>query len=90
MRNFRTLTVNQLLNLLEGEDPDALVVVSCDYGDICHTQQAIGFRGELIDGVLTDSAYSHSGKAVVVADEEEYEDLVDDEDRPAQRVMVLR
>ena len=35
------LTVAELIDELSTHDPEAIVVFACDYGDICHTQQAM-------------------------------------------------
>lgn len=63
-RPFRTLTVAALRDLLDGEDPDALVVFSADYGDYHHTEQALTLRGHVEEREVEESAYSHSGFAL--------------------------
>lgn len=72
---LRTITVAKLIDMLQGEDPDALVVFTCDYGDYHHTQQALAIDGNFEEVVLEKSAYSHSGFAVATDDE----DLTGDE-----------
>lgn len=63
-RMLKTITVAQLRALLEGENDDALVVFTCDYGDYHHTEQAVGLRGDVEEVLLEESAYSQSGFAV--------------------------
>ncbi len=58
---MRTITVAKLIDLLEGENPDALVIFSTDYGDYHHTPQALPLRGELDTVTIEKSAYSNSG-----------------------------
>ena len=43
---MKTITVAELLELLEGQDTDAKVIFSTDYGDHCHTPQALPLKGE--------------------------------------------
>lgn len=81
---LRTITVAQLRAALEGEDDDALVVVTADYGDIQHTPQALPLRGRLEDCVLSESGYSQSGWRLHDEDEAE-EDQID-----GPRYLVLR
>jgi hypothetical protein len=88
------LTVAQLIEALEDMPEDAIVVFGSDYGDICHTEQALLVsRVEELDVEterLETSAYSHSGIAI--------EPIVDgaesDDESPAAvdatRVVILR
>ena len=88
------MTVAQLIEALEDMPEDAVVVFGSDYGDICHTEQALVVSQveELDDATerLEASAYSHSGIAV--------EPIVDgaesDDERPAAeestRIVILR
>jgi hypothetical protein len=61
---MNSITVRQLQELLEGEDPDALVIFTADYGDYHHTAQALPLRGELDNATIVKSAYSNSGYAL--------------------------
>lgn len=71
-RELRTLTVGQLRDLLADYGDDLPVVFSCDYGDYCHTEQALPIRGhDVFEVVLEESAYSQSGFAV--ADDDDYD-----------------
>jgi hypothetical protein len=79
---LRTLKVSQLIAMLEDEDPDALVVFACDYGDYHHTQQALAIEGCIQEEELEKSAYSQSGWAVRGEGEEE--------DPAGPTVLVLR
>ena len=76
---LRTLTVARLIDLLEGESPDALVIFSTDYGDHHHTQQALPLRGELETVTIEKSAYSNSGFAIAEPDEDGDDESGDDE-----------
>ena len=89
------MTVRDLIDELSQLDPEAVVVFACDYGDICHTQQALPVSAvEELDPDeqrIEPSAYSQSGLAVerVGDDEDDEDDVLDDEyDGPA--VVVLR
>jgi hypothetical protein len=84
LRELRNaLTVKQLIETLEGEDPDAIVVFACDYGDHSHTQQALPVESaEMLYDKIRESAYSQSGLAICDEDE--------DDDGEDQKVVVLR
>jgi hypothetical protein len=62
------MTVAQLIEALQGMPEDAVVVFASDYGDICHTEQAlvVGQVDEIDPSTerLETSAYSHSGIAI--------------------------
>lgn len=58
---LRTITVAQLRAALDGEDDDALVVFTADYGDYHHTPQALPLRGLIDEATISESGYSHSG-----------------------------
>ncbi len=73
---FRTITVSDLIKRLEGEDPDAPVIFTADYGDIQHTAQALRIRGNIDEVQIAESGYSHSGFAIVDLDDAE-EDGID-------------
>lgn len=75
----RTLTVRQLIERLEGEDPEAKVVFVSNYGDHARTQQAHFLEGRLDYAQLEESAYSESGYA-----------LRRDEDGEGEEVLVIR
>lgn len=84
MRSFKTITVEQLIDLLEDEDPTALVVFAADYGDYHHTEQALPIRGEIEPVCIEKSAYSNSGFAIA-EDDRDAEDFVNEE-----TVLVIR
>lgn len=77
-KGLRTITVRELMEALEGQDPDMRVVFTCDYGDYHHTPQALAIRGEFEELPLVESAYSHSGFALVQDDEEDEDESDDD------------
>jgi hypothetical protein len=68
---LRTLTVAQLIELLEDESPDARVIFSTDYGDYSRTEQALPIKGEIDTVTIEESAYSNSGFAVSSDEEDE-------------------
>lgn len=90
--NLQGMTVAELIEALQGYPEDALVVFGCDYGDICHTEQALPVREleELPASRIEETAYSKSGYEVARESED------DDEDEPAEPevegavVVVLR
>jgi hypothetical protein len=91
----RGMTVAELIEALEDMPEDAVVVFGSDYGDICHTEQALVVRkvDELDDETerLEASAYSNSGIAIEpIVDETE----CDEDESPApeetSRVVILR
>ena len=62
---MKTITVRDLIDLLEDYDDDDMpVVFATNYGDRGNTQQAHAIRGDVEEVVLTKSAYSESGYAV--------------------------
>ena len=67
------MTVSDLIERLQDFDEDAIVLFSCDYGDYCHTQQALTVDRveEYTEKDLVDSAYSQSGIALVDANDDE-------------------
>ena len=77
------LTAAQVIEALSEMDPEAVVLCTCDYGDICHTRQALPVTEvrELEDAeVVVESAYSHSGIAL--------EEIDDDEDDLSAAIMA--
>jgi hypothetical protein len=63
----RYMTVRDLIEELEGHDPDALVVFSTSYGDYHRTMQALPIENvDELDPceVVAESAYSHSGMSI--------------------------
>ena len=85
MPKLRTITVAELIDLLEGEDPKAEVIFSTDYGDYHHTAQALPIRGEFEEALVEESAYSNSGFALASDDEDQ-----DDEENEGRKFLVLR
>lgn len=71
------LTVQELINelqyLADNGEGDKEVYFGCDYGDYCHTEQALPVR-YVEYGKLKKSAYSHSGMAFESQDEDLDED----------------
>jgi hypothetical protein len=73
---MRTITVRDLIALLEDEDQDKKVVFSTCYGDYHRTQQALPLRGEVEEVLIEKSAYSNSGFAIADNDDDEENDEV--------------
>ena len=91
----RGLTVAQLIEALQDMPEDAVVVFGSDYGDICHTEQALVVRRiEELDNEterLETSAYSHSGIAIEpIVDATEMEDDEASAAEDANCVVILR
>ncbi|HEX4055483.1 MAG TPA: hypothetical protein VHX86_14560 [Tepidisphaeraceae bacterium] len=92
----RGMTVAQLIETLQDMPQEAVVVFGSDYGDICHTEQALIVREVVeVDPTterLETSAYSHSGIAIESLDADE--DEGDEEKCPAadetSRIVILR
>lgn len=59
-----SMTVRELVELLQGADQDRKVLFSSNYGDRARTQQALPVRGELETVQVYKTAYSESGFAV--------------------------
>lgn len=60
----KTLTVKELIEVLEGEDQDALVVFASNYGDRSRTQQVHFINGQVESDRIRSSGYSDSGYAL--------------------------
>ena len=74
-RGLRTITVAALIDILQGEDPDARVIFAADYGDYHHTEQALPLRGETDTVTVEGSAYSNSGFAIAEPDDDDAADV---------------
>jgi hypothetical protein len=91
----RGMTVAQLIEALQDMPEDAVVVFDSDYGDICHTEQALLVsRVEELDNEterLETSAYSHSGIAVKpIVDATEADGAEASVAEDANHVVILR
>jgi hypothetical protein len=88
----RGLTAAQLIEALSEMSPDAVPLFVLDYGDYCHTQQALPVtevRGMEEAEVIQESAYSKSGLALEeVDDDEKYTAAAEKGGRP--NVVILR
>lgn len=65
------ISVEELIDELQTLDPEAVVVMTADYGDISHTQQVLPVRSIRTIGDhehVVESGYSHSGMALVSDD----------------------
>lgn len=88
----KALTVADLISMLGDFDADSPVLFACNYGDYHSTRQALPV--EVVDAVeqrnLVESAYSHSGIAVVGDDGEPTDgEPTDDDDDELMPVVVL-
>ena len=105
-RVIRTLqqgmTVSDLIEELKNQEEDAIVVFGCDYGDHCHTTQALPVQTvtHLSDGDevgnaqrIEESGYSQSGLSVQCfhGDHDEGETLKDWEHKEPElnNVVIL-
>lgn len=71
---LNTITVRDLITVLQSQDLDAKVVFTSNYGDRGQTAQAHAIRGHIDEGMLTKTAYSESGYAVDTDEEHDRED----------------
>ena len=79
---MKTVTVAELIELLQEQDPNARVIFSTNYGDYHRTMQALPICGEIEEAVIEKSAYSNSGFAVASTDEDDDEESGDDNYEP--------
>ena len=89
---LHTLTVKELIEVLENEDQDMPVVFASDYGDYSHTIQVHAIDGKVDEEPIHETAYSRSGWAIPNHDRDEYDDEADadENDDKKPRVLVLR
>lgn len=73
MNSLHSITVAELKRLLDHQDDHAMVIFSADYGDRCHTMQALPLRGEVEEVAVCESGYSESGFAIDDRDEEDHD-----------------
>lgn len=90
----RALTVAQLIEELQQYPEEALVVFASDYGDHCHTTQALLVTSveQTYSTCIYDTAYSDSGLAI--REDSDSEDGEEDEEKVDEKevveVIVLR
>lgn len=98
-----SMTVEELIQELQGMPATARVVFSCDYGDICHTQQALLIKSaaQLYPDTdrIVETGYSNSGIAVEedfagndpdAGENEDYSDDAETDEDEQIEVVVLR
>ena len=91
-----TLTVAELLAELEGADPTARVVITCQYGDRGRTQQALAIREARPiggDESLEETCYSESGVALSFdwdAEDDDDDQDADASDRGPRDIFLIR
>ena len=84
------ITVAVLIETLRDFERDAVVLFTCDYGDYCHTRQALPVIS--VDPLdeqecIKESGYSQSGLAIGNYDETEGDE--DDAERARPNVVLL-
>jgi hypothetical protein len=81
------VTVGELRAMLEDHDEESLVVFICDYGDHCHTQQALPIKvaEQFSSDDFRTSGYSQSGIAMI----EEMHESVKDYDEESIPVVAI-
>jgi hypothetical protein len=72
---LKSITVAELIEALQGEDPEAMVVFASNYGDYHKTQQVHFIGGDLEEQPVEESAYSDSGYAICRPEEGDDEEL---------------
>ena len=85
-RTIKSLTVKQLIERLTDLPPDALVVLTSDYGDHCHTEQALAVE-DVEELTIREGAYSSSGWIVPEIDDEDEDD---EDDEPSSKTPTLQ
>jgi hypothetical protein len=81
MINSGSMTVSDLKEMLDEMPDNAVVLFACDYGDYCHTMQALPVnRADLLalsDLRLDETSYSRSGLAVSEIEDDDPQDPQD-------------
>ncbi len=85
-------TVGDLIRELSDFDENSPVVFACDYGDHCHTEQALPIeQAEALPAHrFSDTAYSNSGVRISRDDDEDEERPVSEDGEDELLVVVLR
>jgi len=86
---LRTITVRELIEALEDEDPDMPVMFTSNYGDYHNTPQVHALQGECEEAALEETAYSHSGWRIRDEDYDEERDGPPNRPDRAPRVLVI-
>jgi len=68
---MKTITKEELMEVLENLPEGARIVFTSDYGDYHHTDQALPLKGDVEEREIVKSAYSHSGFALLDVDQDE-------------------
>ena len=90
MKNLKTITVAELMDLLADQDPDARVVFSTNYGDYHRTSQALPLRGDVEEVQVKETGYSNSGFAVVEVEDDDYDEDGDRKAPEGETFLLLR
>ena len=93
----QTMTVRNLIEALQGYDQDARVLLTCDYGDYHHTEQALPITEveEFDTSSLAESGYSQSHVSFTGDDDGSREERESprtdkDEDDDNEEIVLLR
>lgn len=65
MKQFKSITVQELIDVLSDLPPEAMIAFSSNYGDYHKTQQVHAIEGVAEEACIERSAYSDSGFAIV-------------------------
>ena len=79
MANLHSITVGELIKILQHEDESAMVVIGVNYGDRGRTLQAIPLRGECEEVAVGETSYSESGYKIddeACGADDDYDDSV--------------
>jgi hypothetical protein len=90
MKKLSTITVAELIEALQGEDPNALVLFASNYGDYHRTRQVHAIAGDFEEVELEQTAYSDSGFAVARSDSRDEDEDEEDEGGDYQPYLVIR
>jgi hypothetical protein len=82
------MTVADLIAALVDFDPKAEVMLTSDYGDHCHTEQALEIE-DVEEVALEKSGYSATGWAVPSDEEDEDDDEEEEAPRAKKRRTVV-
>jgi len=83
----KSITVKELIRLLENYDEDAQVILASDYGDRVHTQQVHFIDSDIKEVAIGDSAYSNSGFRVL--DEEDEMEEKEEKEEQEEKYLLL-
>lgn len=85
------ITVGDLISELEQYDRELPVILTADYGDHCHTEQALPLLSisESAGCTLKESGYSKSGVAVEDHADEDYDPELDEAQAEERTACII-